>query len=67
MNYMPDYNDLHERYEAEQERQLDKYPKCDCCGEPILDDYFYNIDGTYYCEQCLNDEFRKNTDDYMED
>lgn len=65
--YIPDYNDLHDEYEAEQERNLDKFPKCDCCGEPITDDYFYDIDGTYYCEDCLISEYRKNTDDYMED
>lgn len=65
--YIPDYNDLHDEYEAEQERKLDKFPKCDCCGEPITDDYYYNIDGTYFCEDCLNSEYRKNTDDYTED
>lgn len=64
---MPDYNDLYARYEDEVERTRKKYPKCDCCGERILDDYFFNIDGTYYCEACLFDEFRKKTEDYMED
>ena len=46
MPHIPDYNDLHDEYEAEQERKLNKLPKCDCCGQPITDDYFYNIDGT---------------------
>ena len=67
MDYVPDYTDLHAGYEAEQERRLEKLPKCDCCGEPITDDYFYNIDGMFICETCMRDEYRRNTDDYMED
>ena len=65
--YIPDYTDLHAEFEAEQEERLDRYPKCDYCGEPILDEYFYDIDGTYFHESCLKEEFRKNTEDYMED
>lgn len=53
-------------HDAEQQSKLDRLPKCDICGEPILDEYFYNIDGTYICEECLKSEYRKCTDDYME-
>lgn len=56
-----------DRYDAEQERQLKKFPQCDCCGKHITDDYFYNIDGTYICETCLTDDYRVKTEDYMED
>lgn len=56
----------YERYDADRERRLDRYPKCDYCGEPILEDHFYNINGTYYHEECLNSEYRVNTDDYIE-
>lgn len=66
MEYIPDYNDLHSAYEAERERMLDKFPKCDNCGEPITDDFFYISDGTYVCQECLN-EFRVSTENYMED
>ena len=55
------------RYDEEQQNYLDKLPKCDCCGEHITDEYLYDIDGTLFCEECLKDEFRKNTDDYIED
>lgn len=65
--YIPDYTDLHAEYEREQERSLRKYPKCDYCGERITDDYFYNIDGTYFHEECLKEEYREETEDYMED
>lgn len=65
-DYIPDYTELHARYEAEQQRELDKLPKCDCCGETITDDFLFDIDGTLYCEDCLNDSFRKPADDYIE-
>ncbi len=65
--YIPDYTDLHDEYERDHESRLAKFPKCDYCGEPITDEHFYNIDGTFICETCLNDEFRKNTEDYMEE
>ena len=55
------------RYEADQEEQLDKLPKCDICGEPIQDDYLYDIYGDIFCEECLKDKFRKNTEDYIDD
>ena len=67
MDYIPDYNDLHSAYENERESKLKKLPKCECCGEPITDDSFYNINGTYYCEECLNDKYRVWTDDYIKD
>lgn len=66
-DYIPDYTDQYQEYEAEQEARLENYPRCDCCGEPILDEYFYDIDGTYFHENCLKEEFRKKTEDYMED
>ena len=66
MDYIPDYTELHAMYEAEQERRIEKYPKCDCCGERILDDSFFNIEGTYICERCI-DDYKVNTDDYVED
>lgn len=55
-----DYN----RYEADQEEQLDKLPKCDICGEPIQDDYYYNLNGDIFCKECLDGNFRRNTEDY---
>lgn len=65
--YIPDYTDLHAEYEREQERRLRKHPKCDHCRERITDEKFYNIDGTFYHTECLNSEYLKDTEDYMED
>lgn len=57
----------YDRHCAEQERKLAKYPKCDNCGEYITDEYFYNIDGTFICEDCMKIDFRKNTEDFIEE
>lgn len=64
---IPDYNELYDAFEQDRENELEKYPKCDLCGEPITDEYFYNIDGTFICEECLNSEYRKRVDDYIEE
>lgn len=53
-----------ERYDAEQQKQLDKLPKCSICDEPIQDDYYYEINAECICEDCLNDNFRKDIEDY---
>ena len=67
MDNIPDYNELHAEHERRQAEKLKKFPKCDYCGERITDDYFYDIEGTYFHESCLNEEYRKNTDDYIEE
>ena len=64
MDYIPDYNELHADYEAQQERIRKKLPKCDCCDERILDDNLWDIEGTIYCERCI-DNCRKYVDEYM--
>ena len=66
-DYIPDYTDLHAEHEREQERRLEQYPKCDHCREPITDEKFYNIDGTFYHKECLDSEYLKDTEDYMEE
>jgi formylmethanofuran dehydrogenase subunit E len=68
---IPDYNDLHEEYEAARERRLRKYPRCSRCKERIVDDVFNDFDGDFICEDCLagyiSDNFKVKTDDYLED
>lgn len=44
-------------YCADQEEEMKKYPKCDKCGEPIVEEYFFEINGYNYCEDCMKDEF----------
>lgn len=64
--YIPDYTDLFNEHEARQQRWEDKYPKCDSCGKRITTEKFFNVDGTYYCLDCMED-FKVDTEDYMED
>ena len=52
-----------ERYDAEQQAELEKLPQCDYCGVHI-DDYYYEIDNENFCESCLNEHFRKRVEDY---
>ena len=63
---MRDYNDLYDSHEAEQERQLAKLPRCCECGKRIQDDYLYAFYGDIYCESCMEKNFRKSTDDYID-
>lgn len=53
-----------ERYIAEQDRQLERLPVCDCCNEPIQDEHYYEIGDEIFCKDCLDDEFRKDTENY---
>ena len=55
-----------ERWDAEQQEELEGYPKCECCGEHITDDFFYIIADEYICEACLESEFRRRTEDYID-
>lgn len=64
--YIPDNLDLYDRHEAEQERKLAKLPDCDYCGEPITDDHYYDLDGDIVCQECLDSNFKKRVDDYVE-
>lgn len=55
-----------DRYEAEQERELNKRPKCYECGEPIQDEECFEINDCLICPSCLNENHRKFTDDYID-
>jgi hypothetical protein len=59
-----DNYDLWKRHDAEQSDWLNSRPKCSYCDNPIQDDFCFVIEGEIYCEECLNDNFRKCTDDY---
>lgn len=61
---VPDYNDLLDTYQAEQDAQLKRRPICSYCNEPIQDDYLFDIDGELYCEECMKDLFRHSTENY---
>lgn len=62
--HVPDNYDAYRRHEAQQEAQLAKRPICIECGNPIQDDVLYDINGDIFCEECMNDVFRRSTEDY---
>ena len=62
---MLDYLDLHARYDAERERELERLPVCAECCEAITDDHYFDIAGETVCEECLFANHRMETDDYV--
>lgn len=56
--------DFH-RYDAAQERKLQRYPKCAHCDEHITDRY-YDIEGVIICKDCLDSDFGHDVDDYID-
>ena len=58
------------RHDEEQQRQLDRLPKCAYCHEPIQDNHCYAIDGDLVHLDCaidyLDSDYRVNVDDYLE-
>ena len=63
--------DFHD-WDGEQAEALAKCPVCCECGDEgyIQDDYYYLIEGKIYCEEhfeeYVNENFRKDTEDYIE-
>ena len=58
-------------YENERNRKFIQLPVCCCCEERIQSETLYNFGGDLVCEECMLDyvreNFRKKTEDYMED
>lgn len=59
MSNIPDNYDFFRMHEAEQESKLGGRPLCECCEEPIQDEFYYDIGGEIYCEDCMVSCFRK--------
>lgn len=60
MYYTDDPVADYERYSADQERELDRLPRCSECGEPIQDEYCYLINDEAICESCM-DQYKQST------
>lgn len=41
-------------------------PRCTYCDSYIKDDFVYDIEDELICETCLNDNFKKPIQDYIE-
>jgi len=66
MSYSDDPISDFNSHDAEQEAWAKRLPVCYGCDEPIYDDALYDIEETLYCERCVNDRFRKWTENYMD-
>jgi formylmethanofuran dehydrogenase subunit E len=56
----------HEEREREAQAWLDSLPVCCECGEPIQDDECYEFDGELICPDCLKENHRKHTENYID-
>lgn len=54
-------------YDRECQRNLERYPKCDCCQERITEAKFYYIEGKNLCEGCLDYLFAEETEKYIKE
>ena len=55
-----------DRWDAEQEREREKLPICCECGERIETDVLYEINDCFICEECLENNHKKWTEDCCE-
>ena len=76
MERVPDYNDLYDEYEAEQEASEKRngrrvigeravFPTCSVCGEEITDEFLYEVDGEIICRECFDWNHLKKTEDFI--
>lgn len=56
---IPDNYDLWVQHQAKQDKWLSERLVCDYCGQPIQDDFYFEINGDFVCETCLDRFFRK--------
>lgn len=54
-------------WDFEQTEILKLLPKCKECGEYIQDDFCYEFDGSPICEECMEINHKKYTEDYITD
>lgn len=52
-------------WDAQKQKELDRLPKCAYCNQPMTDDYCYEINDEYICEDCLKANHRKCVDDLI--
>lgn len=55
-----------DRWDRDQQKELDSLPWCEHCNEPIQDEDLMDIDGTLYHLECAEREFKRKTEDYIE-
>lgn len=61
----PDNYDLWEKHDAEQQKALEQMPKCCECGNPIQEDFCYEINDEPVCDDCMHDNHRVFTESFI--
>lgn len=64
MYYTDDPHADFDRYDRDQEAALRNLPICCNCQEHIQSEDLYDIDGSLYCEDCM-EGFKSCTDNYI--
>jgi formylmethanofuran dehydrogenase subunit E len=55
-----------DRWDMEQARAEARLPVCECCGEVIHDDNYFEIDNEILCRECVEDKYMKSTEDFIQ-
>lgn len=55
-----------DRHDREQAKEIAKLPVCEICGEAIQGEHLYLINDEFVCQECLERDFRKRTEDYTD-
>ena len=67
MSYYSDNPGLDfDRWNADQEAELARLPRCSECEQPIQDEDCFEFNGELICPRCLEENHKKRTDDYIE-
>lgn len=53
------------RLDQEEADYLEKLPLCEKCGRRIDEDNYFEVDGEILCESCMNERYRKRTEDWV--
>lgn len=65
MFVIQDNYDVFRDYSDREEESIENLPVCDCCGEHIQDEYYYDLSdlgGGFFCEECVREHFRRSVD-----
>lgn len=63
--FVPDALDMFHRRDRQQAEAEKELPLCDHCTEYIHNENYYDIDGMILCPECLDNYYKKNTDDFI--
>lgn len=51
------------RYDREMTRRIEKLPRCRECGEHITDEFAYQFDNEWICEECMSKNHLKEVEE----